>query len=181
MYRGHVDVVARILPTRNGNKKIYSFIILPPSLHGSYLQGMETRVWCRCGMKKARHGSYLQGMETRVMVKYRQHAPNCTDPTYKEWKLTSSNSISGIILDSARILPTRNGNWGASHAPHGWAVIARILPTRNGNIFIAMKTTSQQPPTHGSYLQGMETANTATNAWRLQIARILPTRNGNIQ
>ena len=33
-----------------------------------------------------KHGSYLQGMETGLPRRFLGISPECTDPTYKEWK-----------------------------------------------------------------------------------------------
>ena len=100
----------------------------------------------------------------------------CTDPTYKEWKLYSLNRSKNVNLShgsylqgmetrfrvaaasseqTARILPTRNGNY--SKLILGFLqFVARILPTRNGNNTVAAIMGAVRAP-HGSYLQGMET------------------------
>ena len=59
-------LIARILPTRNGNSSWVIILAISTFSHGSYLQGMETG-----------HGS-LERAKSRS-----------TDPTYKEWKLLS--------------------------------------------------------------------------------------------
>ena len=144
---------ARILPTRNGNPSRNTNT--PKCLvHGSYLQGMETRLRRLCYLSVKLHGSYLQGMETinfedslvslynaRILPtrngnhqwRYRlKHLhPISTDPTYKEWKPTN-------------LKPLLSFCWGTDPTYKEWklgneefTVIsgqkARILPTRNGN------------------------------------------------
>ena len=58
---------ARILPTRNGNYKVFlrnrSVLV-----HGSYLQGMETFEKFGTRIRIHLHGSYLQGMETYLAL-----------------------------------------------------------------------------------------------------------------
>ena len=107
-----VCVIARILPTRNGN----------------YAAPSE---YCG-GVKLSGHGSYLQGMETVICSASVLALSLRTDPTYKEWKLLK---ISFAITSDdliARILPTRNGN--QKEGKHSMQEQrARILPTRNGN------------------------------------------------
>ena len=103
-----------------------------PSMHGSYLQGMETTAFLSTFTFPAgMHGSYLQGMETHQDARKR-NAPllarilptrngngkkvsgilrmiGGTDPTYKEWKLLGCLHLVDSVC--ARILPTRNGNY----------------------------------------------------------------------
>ena len=103
---------------------------------------------------------------------------------------------------NTRILPTRNGNPIGFRLPRiGGGLRTRILPTRNGNGFAAKMTASfadtdptykEWKPasaisaccgvgTHGSYLQGMETAIDGEGLFNTppKGTRILPTRNGN--
>ena len=128
-------------------------------------------------IKKA-HGSYLQGMETRYETLYIGQVDDNTDPTYKEWKRGYTNMrmlplsahtdptykewklnntiFRGFDVNWTRILPTRNGNRRRLASPWWGLRSTRILPTRNGNYSSLSLPCSQ--PSHGSYLQGMETS-----------------------
>ena len=148
--------------------------------HGSYLQGMETfqpylptvaifpytdptyKEWKQLTLRwlqhpHLQHGSYLQGMETSRGQSLRQNY-NHTDPTYKEWK-QQFHDIVVLYWDTTRILPTRNGNSAKTLLnSQGSTPQTRILPTRNGNYSMSSMSPSVFLATHGSYLQGMETA-----------------------
>ena len=88
-----VFITARILPTRNGNGKRVTSTSSRNTMHGSYLQGMETHhsilietvsqlariLPTRNGNRLTKdlynpatssHGSYLQGMETCLYITY---------------------------------------------------------------------------------------------------------------
>ena len=166
---------ARILPTRNGNlilgfRSPSGFAACTDPTYKEW----KPRLAMRCLVMSMLHGSYLQGMETRKPIRHRR--PNrCTDPTYKEWKLPPflilhttiggtdptykewkpAKYISNTNSAMARILPTRNGNKGGALRRPFCLGFARILPTRNGN---KLRAQTLLP----------------TNS-----ARILPTRNGN--
>ena len=121
------------------------------------------------------HGSYLQGMETFPFINtaFQLHS---TDPTYKEWKQSWSQKVTDPTR--RRTDPTykewkrfRDGDRDIA------AQSARILPTRNGNAFRLSRDAFQVTRTDPTYkewkLTGVSFGPTSFGA------RILPTRNGN--
>ena len=66
-------------------------------LHGSYLQGMETKRMLKDGITRNKHGSYLQGMETHTRKPASNNRAACTDPTYKEWKLGQGDDLTDFV------------------------------------------------------------------------------------
>ena len=128
------EICARILPTRNGNGFVTSFVVSTAFCTDPTYKEWKLVSNTMYTFGARTHGSYLQGMET------------------------AARSVLAKIIDNlARILPTRNGNIfnGTSRLilPRN---SARILPTRNGNRCIKPVSLTQLPG-HGSYLQGMET------------------------
>ena len=78
-----------------------------------------------------------------------------TDPTYKEWKpLRCATSVSMLLRHGSYLQGMETGAWRMTDPEN--CDSARILPTRNGNStpFILLNFSSMG---HGSYLQGMET------------------------
>ena len=94
-------------------------------------------------------------METYVFQRFFGPVISYTDPTYKEWKQREADYRNTSKIRT-RILPTRNGNLGRRKWPRVRRNRTRILPTRNGNLFSNLNSPNPVP-THGSYLQGMET------------------------
>ena len=98
-YDNLTGTIARILPTRNGNKSSSS--PPPPAYlgkHGSYLQGMETadgqpRLW---GFAVVSTDPTYK--EWKLLLPYPswQRATG-TDPTYKEWKRPTSRESHSAV------------------------------------------------------------------------------------
>ena len=117
-------------------------------------------------------------METKYLQASRARTGNCTDPTYKEWKLTSSSLGVTVIISKARILPTRNGNHVCCVNTYKDDFVARILPTRNGNprkTWWPPVATLSTDPTYKEWKRQILYGQPSS----LKVARILPTRNGN--
>ena len=147
--------VTRILPTRNGNPMTSFDLISALAIHGSYLQGMETRLRAFIEMPGGGvHGSYLQGMETILELEFRNRS--VSHGSYLQGMETPDDGVCAPTKGQTRILPTRNGNDDWRCAFRLCPLCTRILPTRNGNLASPRIVTSPPGP-HGSYLQGMET------------------------
>ena len=126
------NMTARILPTRNGN-----------------MSGLMNRYQCF-----SMHGSYLQGMETAFLLALFLLSCDRTDPTYKEWKPEASSlnrwpillhgsylqGMETLIINRLRVHGSEHGSYLQGMetlltAKHGLDdKLARILPTRNGNV-----------------------------------------------
>ena len=94
----HKSVVARILPTRNGNKSA----------------NKRASEFSKARILPTRNGNSASWRGVSYLTK------QGTDPTYKEWKLFIVHISFPPLL--ARILPTRNGNlerWKCSGKPLG--------------------------------------------------------------
>ncbi len=148
-------------------------------MHGSYLQGMETK--CNksrspsCALRT--DPTYKEWKLIAIIMRLIM-APPCTDPTYKEWK-----RLLGFVIVPANMStdPTYK-EWKpapASEWPH--------TDGGHGSYLQGMETVRYclleflEGEMHGSYLQGMETRGTSSQSPNRRSARILPTRNGNAE
>ena len=70
-------------------------------------------------------------METAIEVQYTYSVDVRSDPTYKEWKLATTEMFSAFNRGLGSYLQGMETNGDDILVSDDW--IARILPTRNGN------------------------------------------------